>query len=230
MKTFFRLALHPVPEPERFDTSLRYTDILFGFVIRELFLRLQNWTQLDRAVQLHLLVGATLVLGSWIGFRRSLYRSSYQLKFFNLPLFRFIVDQAMLILYFRMAVLTDVGGKQVAAVTNLSNSTIRLVMYIFVLYTVWDLLGIWIAKTKTAGMGSKPLYPEIVNSQMTDKEQSINWPGLSITVGGLGLVVLLSLFAACLTPDGEFVATITLLLLYRWAKEMRTSWQSLPRT
>jgi len=225
MKTQFRLAIHPIPELERFDTSLRYTDILFGFVIRELFLRLQNWSQLDPDVKLHLLVGTTLVLGSWIGFRRSLYRSHYEVKFFNLPFFRFIIDQLMLILYFRIAVLTDQSGKQVLAVGNLASATIKLVMYVFILYVVWDLLGMWIANAKTRGKGSekKPLYPEIINSQMSDKEQPINWRGFLITLGSLGLIVLLWFVHNCFPPKGEFLAIVALLLLYRWAKEVRTS-------
>ena len=93
MSPRWRVALHPIPQVGRIDTSLRYTDILFGFVIRELFLRLQNWPDLTAAVRWHLIVGTTLVLGSWIGYRRSLNRSSYEVKFFNLPLARFIVDQ-----------------------------------------------------------------------------------------------------------------------------------------
>ena len=44
------------------------------------------------------------MLGSWIGFRRSLNRTTYEVKFFNLPLFRFLMDQLMVILYFRIAV------------------------------------------------------------------------------------------------------------------------------
>ena len=83
MKIGLKRPLHPVPEPEKFDTGLRYTDILFGFVIRELFLRLQNWAHIDQAIKFHLIAGATLILGSWIGFRRSLYRTGYQIKFFN---------------------------------------------------------------------------------------------------------------------------------------------------
>ena len=228
MNAHLRVVFHPVPEPERFDTILRFTDILFGFVIRELFLRLQNWTQLDGAVRLHLIVGTTLVLGSWIGFRRSLYRSGYQVKFFNLPLFRFLIDQLMLILYFRIAVLTEVGGKGSPAEGDLARSTTRIIMYVFVLYMAWDLLGVWIAKAKTADDSKKPLYPVVEESKMTAKEQRVNWWGLLITVGSLGLVVLLSLLGDCLTPSRVLLATTALLLLYRWTKEMRTSWQ-LPR-
>lgn len=212
----------------------RYTDILFGFVIRELFLRLQNWVQLDHAVKLHLLVGTTLVLGSWIGFRRSLYRSSYQVKFFNLPLFRFVADQLMLILYFRVAVLTEVGGRQSVAAGDLANSTTKLIVYVFVLYTVWDVLGIWMAKAKTTGADGKekPRYPDVSKSkepEMTNQEQRPNWWGLLISFGGLGLLVLFWLLRDCLTPQGEFLGTTAWLLLYRWFKEMRTSWRLLPR-
>ena len=198
MNAFLRVAIHPEPELERFDTSLRYTDILFGFVIRELFLRLQNWMQLDRAVQLHLIVGTTLVLGSWIGFRRSLYRSSYQVKFFNLPLFRFIADQLMLILYFRVAVLTDATGKVVVAAVDLADSTMRLLVFVFILYTLWDLLGIWMAKAKKTGADGKkiPRYADVGNAKdlksPTRNRPRTGW-GLLISGTGLGY----SLFSGC---------------------------------
>ena len=38
MRERIRVLLCPPPEPGRVDTGLRFTDILFGFVIRELFL------------------------------------------------------------------------------------------------------------------------------------------------------------------------------------------------
>jgi hypothetical protein len=229
MNARFGLALHPIPDAERFDTSLRYTDILFGFVIRELFLRLQNWNQLDDAVRLHLIVGTILVLGSWIGFRRSLYRSGYQVKFFNLPLFRFLIDQVMLILYFRIAVLTDVGGRELPVAGDLARNTAKLVMYVFVLYVVWDLLGIWMARTTTTGADGKekPLYPVVRDSKMTNEKQRVNLAGFLITVGSMTLLVVLWMFADCFTPNQLFLGTATLLLVYRWAKETRTSWQSL---
>jgi len=200
----------------------------FGFVIRELFLRLQNWTQLDGAVRLHLVVGTILVLGSWIGFRRSLHRSGYQVKFFNLPLFRFLLDQMMLILYFRIAVLTDVGMTQSPAASDLAKNTHRLVLFIFVLYVVWDSLGMWMAKAKTTGADrkKKPLYPVVVESKMTDDEQAINWVGFLITAGGLLALLGLWLLADWMTPNYLFLTTATFLLIYRWAKDLRTSCQS----
>jgi hypothetical protein len=227
MNTRLRLALYPSPEIEQFDTGLRYTDILFGFVIRELFQRLQNWSQLDHDVRLHLLVGTILVLGSWIGYRRSLYRSRYQVKFFNLPFFRFILDQLMLILYFRIAVLTDSSGKHTLPPGYLANTTVKLVMYVFVLYAIWDLLGMWIAAAKTRE--GKPLYPEIVKKEMSDKVQRVNWSGFCITLVSLGLIFLLWIVDGCFPPKREFLATAAVLLLYRWVKEVRTSFQLSPQ-
>ena len=221
------LAVHPVPEVEKFDTGLRYTDILFGFVIRELFIRLQNWAHIDGATRWHLVVGATLVLGSWIGFRRSLYRSSYQLKFFNLPLFRFLVDQLMLILYFRIAVLVPadapVGSLDPG---NLARSTVTLVLYVFILYLAWDLLGIWMIKANIEVHGQvKPRYP-VVNEKegtTTDKRETINRNGILITAGCLLAFIALWKFSDRLAPFLVFGATILLLLVYRWFKEIRTS-------
>src|SRR5207247_10481826 len=127
------------------DTRLLYTDILVVFVLRALFLRLQNWSHQNGATRWHLGVAAALVLGSWIGYRRSLNRTSYEVKFFNLPLFRFLMDQLMVILYFRTAVLTDIEGKSLLTAAELATTTIELLLMIFLLYVVWDLLGIWLA-------------------------------------------------------------------------------------
>lgn len=223
-----RLALHPVPELEKIDTSLRYTDILFGFVIRELFLRLKNFPELDPTVQWHLIVGTTLVLGSWVGFRRSLNRSSYTVKFFNLPLFKFFLDQAMLVLYFRLAVMTDVDPARTVAETTLAMRTIELVTYVFVLYLAWDVLGIWMTRaTYRAGTSAgKPRYPVVENSALTEKRQPADWIGFSITAA---LLVLLGVFlcnAQRIAPSYLSLVTIVLLLLYRFFKEFRTSLKS----
>jgi len=236
MKGAFSIAFHPVPEPEEYDTGLRFTDVLFGFVIRELFLRLQNWAHLDSAVRLHLIVGTTLVLGSWIGFRRSLYRSSYQLKFFNLPLLRFLVDQLMLIFYFRIAVLTpaptDIGRIAFPTTGDLVRSTSWLVMCVFILYAIWDWLGIWMLKTKVTGAdrNKKPRYPVVKDKKMTAIEQPVNWLGSLITLVSMVALVVLWCLSDCLTPMPLFLTTTAVLLMYRWLKEIRTSWQLQSKT
>ena len=45
MSRRLRLALRPPAAVGQVDTGLRFTDVLFGFVIRDLFLRLEDWSQ-----------------------------------------------------------------------------------------------------------------------------------------------------------------------------------------
>lgn len=238
--------LHPLPELARFDTGLRFTDILFGFVIKEIFVRLQYSENLPREVLLYLGVATALVLGSWIGYRRSLNRSAYEVKFFNLPFFRFVTDQAMLVLYFKVASATavDLGkpiaGNQTAPVTPdpavLGMSALTLLFYVFCLYLVWDFLGIWMARAKK---GSSFRYPDPQGTINVDKEtntikdwtkqQSRDWPALAITAIALLVVIILWLlshgYGPGISAPNIFIAAIILLILYRFAKEVKTSWR-----
>ena len=226
MSGLARLAFHPVPEVGRRDTSLRYTDILFGFVIRELFLRLQNWPQLDRVVKWHLMTATILVLGSWIGYRRSLNRSSYEVKFFNVPFWRFVVDQFMLVVYFRMAVLTTTAQTSGLDWQQLVLDTTRLTAYVFASYVVWDLLGLWMSvATDSQGAVVRPRYPMVdADDNPTTSAVALDWIGFGITTAAFIAVAALWLLAGLPNPWAVLPALIIVLLAYRWSKEMRTSW------
>jgi hypothetical protein len=206
--------LSPPAVPSEFDTGLRFTDILFGFVIRELFLRLQHWSELPGYMRLQLITGTVLVIGSWIGFRRSLNRPRYELKFFNLPLIRFGLDQMMVVLYFRIATLSPNLDDKTATVPTpdaLAWHTAWILFLIFLLYVFWDLLGIW--------MGVSPKYARWSNPD--------RW-GVAISVVCFVLVVVLWRVAASRDlshtgAEGLLYGAIGVLLLYRFLKEMRTS-------
>ena len=222
MNQDWRRSLYPKPQVSKLDTSLRYTDILFGFVIKELFTRLQHWSVLSGEVQLHLVVGTVLVLGSWIGYRRSMNRSAYEVKFFNLPFFRFLADQLMLILYFRIAVLTDLD--RAAGTANLSEQTLRLVIYVFVLYLVWDGLGLWMALTRDPFAPTQYRYPKFLEDKTpTSDPAPADFAGFWITY--CTLVVLLILNAWWTSRFQLWILVIVgiLLLAYRWCKEVRSS-------
>jgi hypothetical protein len=230
MRRFLQFAVHPTPEPDRTDTSLRYTDILFGFAIRELFLRLQHWPEWSVSARLQLITGTALVLGSWIGYRRSVNRAAYQVKFFNLPLFRFLIDQMMLILYFRVATLNDPGNVELPA-DALVRTTTLLIVVVFVLYVFWDLLGIWTATAKNPATG-KPRYTKVEFDPATGKPavtatpQTVDWPGFWITFWFFVAFVTLWQIAGCYRPEAVFIIATALLVLYRWVKEIRTTWRS----
>lgn len=161
-----------------------------------------------------------------LGFRRSLNRPAYEVKFFNLPLFMFILDQAMLILYFRMAV-TTAEGKEPLAPEALARVANDLVVWIFVLYVAWDLLGLWMAAARVPGgqrAHPKPRYPEVnpKDNKMTHAPKATDWIGFAISAVTLSLLTLFR-FGSRLSPNELLPCIAALLLLYRWAKEIRTS-------
>ncbi|MBV9225156.1 MAG: hypothetical protein JOY85_14075 [Acidobacteriaceae bacterium] len=212
--------LHPQPSVGTKDTSLRYTDILFGFVIRELFQRLSNFLSLQPLLQAHLIVGTILVLGSWIGYRRSIYRSSYEVKFFNIPFFKFLVDQLMLILYFRIATVTPITPS--VPPPALAQTTVELVFLVFVLYFVWDVLGLLETSVRTNGI---PVYPKVANGIMTQEHEQRNWSGFWITTAGALVFGVLWLLVPHIGPVPALYLTAFILLVYRWSKENRWIWK-----
>jgi hypothetical protein len=227
IKQLFNAAAHPVPAIGKSDTSLRYTDILFGFVIKEFFVRLQNIQTAPCEIQLQLITGIILVLGSWIGYRRSLNRFNYEVKFFNLPLCRFVADQLMLICYFYAATMTD--DKVKASVPpDLSRRTTQLLMIVFALYLIWDFLGIRMTKasisTPPDAGNPNPRYPEIKgDTMMSDSRMPPDWKGFLITLV-FGLALCLLYFAVYyLPPCTTYIIAIIILLSYRMAKETRTT-------
>lgn len=217
--------LHPKPEASRRATVLTYTDILFGFVIQEVFVRLAALDHFFSTIVFwHLVVAAVLVLGSWIGYRRSLNRTEYEIKFFNLPFFRFVVDQIMLVLYFRFAVLTSPSGSWSGTSKELLTEGIALLIATFVLYLLWDGLGIWMAVAKDKM--NRPRYLLVRDGEIQSEPQRPNYRGARISISALAALIA-AFCAANLgwlpgTPLGFFVI-VAILLAYRFLKEVRTS-------
>ena len=230
MSRWLRLALRPPAAVGQVDTGLRFTDVLFGFVIRDLFLRLEDWSRLSWSIRWQLIVAAVLVLGSWIGFRRSIHRSQYEVKFFNLPFLMFIADQLMIIVYFRIATLTDIGGKGAPTPGDLATRTLELLVVVFILYGIWDYLGRRMANAREGvAPADRPKYPEIDDDKkMTDEPMTPSRVGYAMTVATLAVLALLWWWAAVrdlstITAEWLLFGMIVILLLYRFAKEVRTS-------
>lgn len=192
------------------DSGLQFTDILFGFVITKLFVRLQDWGTLQGYIRWQLIASTVLVLGSWIGFRNSLNRSRFQVKFFNLPLARFILDQLMVLLYFRIAILTPSD----LAPSDLANSTAETLLIIFVLYFLWDAIGLLMSIGR--------------HGNVSKYQSTTDWPGIAITF--LFLICFGVLY--CVVQGVEvceaqaklfFIIATALILAYRFAKDVRSA-------
>lgn len=217
-------------EPSRFDTGLTFTDILFGLVIAEIFTRLANWGELPWINRWQLITATTLVLGSWIGFRRSRNRTRYELKFFNLPLWRFVLDQTMVLFYFRIATLTPTGRPFHVDPTKLVHKTTLALLIVFGLYVVWDLGAVWMARSSKS---SQPRYPKIdedTNKKLEGQRTKVDGWGLAISI--LAAAVFVGLFfigdhptVSAHAAERILIAATVILLAYRWAKDARSSYK-----
>ncbi|MEJ7765399.1 MAG: hypothetical protein WKF86_07875 [Acidimicrobiales bacterium] len=148
-------------------TGLRFTDVLFGFVLRELVIRLVDWRVQPWWVRGRLILAAVVVLGSYVGYRNSRKRADYKVRFVNLPLLRFVLDQTMVFAYFRMAIATqdvDLATTPAAPTSwgtpeTLARIDSAMVALIVCCYLAWDMLGHAMAQRTDAERRHR--YPQI---------------------------------------------------------------------
>jgi len=190
-------------EEDRTRTSLTFTDVIFGLVIRQIFVEAIPLSKLSLTVKVHLALALVVVVGSYIGYRSSLKRGSFPLLFFNIPLIRFILDLVMIFLYYLLTVTPDAATNPSSAVVSARfDSTV--VTLIFALFLLWDFAGQWM---ESSG------YPVTTNPTRT-------W----ITFAGwFGSGVVLA-YAYIFRPTtrvtlGIDSALILISLVYRWLKD-----------
>lgn len=201
-------------EPDDAQTSFSFIDVLFGLVIAVLFEHFADWRTISWVEWLHLFAGAALVLGSYIGYRKSRNHTGYKLFFFNLPLFRFLLDQSMVALYFRFAMLTSGKGEALRD-SEIVVEGLDLLVTVFVLYVLWDLLSWRMSRRK---------YKLRDNG---GKERAYDPTRVGITI--LGLVALLALRclsdfsnASCSQLVATELSMIAVLVGYRVLKDARS--------
>jgi hypothetical protein len=209
-------------EDDKLTTGLRFTDILFGFVLRELVVRMVDWRVQPSWVRGHLILTAMVVLGSYVGYRNSRKRADYRVRFVNLPLLRFVLDQAMVFAYFRLAIATqdlDLAKDRASSVAwtsaaHLARIETEVLAVIAGCYLAWDLLGHVMASRREAE--GQRRYPEI----------SGRWERTLMTLAFLAVALLGVAWShlATLGPHQVLVlqgAGFVSVLLYRTAKDQR---------
>ena len=154
------------------------------------------------------------------------------LKFFNLPLARFLLDQTMVLLYFRIATLTPTARPFHVDPMKLVHKTTLALLIIFGLYVLWDLGGIWMAKSAVSSKPKKPRYPKIdedTNKKLEGEWSTVDRWGLPISFVAalaIGALYLIDGDGSVDKQEAEvlFILAIVVLLAYRYAKDVRSSY------
>jgi len=184
-------------------TSLTFTDVIFGLVITQIFIQAVPYSKLSPEVLLHLGLALVVVIGSYIGYRKSLKRRDVPLSFFSWPLIRFGLDLAMIFCYYLLAVTPNTGTNPASATVD-PKFDAAVLLIIFALYVLWDVIS-WIMDIS----GYVVIF---------------KWPRAVITIVGLVLCVVVLWVSHHLGRTGNETlgidaALIAIVLAYRWAKD-----------
>jgi hypothetical protein len=194
--------------PQQIDeslTSLTFTDVIFGLVFTEIFIRAAALRALSAALDVHLGLALAVAAGSYIGYRGSLKRGTYKLAFFNLPLLRFVLDLFMIFLYYVLAV-TPPGTKSPSSLVHARTDSF-VVLLIFAAYLAWDAVSWWMSKAGYDAIVFQPLR-------------------MRVTI--FGVLAAVAVFVLALTvrpPLSQHLAIIVdslllvIVILYRWLKD-----------
>jgi hypothetical protein len=143
-----------------------------------------------------------------------------------------VLDQLMVILYFRVAVLTPTDVKKPVDAALAADKTLKTILFVFALYALWDLGGIRMAAVKDSD-GYK--YPRIEDEEKTAHASRQDWRAFVITSTFLAIFAALVLVSDHVDVGkrgaGAFFVLATFFLIgYRFAKEIKASWwPSTPR-
>jgi hypothetical protein len=124
------------PEEDPKAVGITFVDVLFALVIARVLEPFAGATSVTGPGVMHLVLAGVLTLTSWIGYHNSLNRPQYFIRFPNLPLFQFLIDVALVVVYWLTAVAVEQPGE-----TPSPTSESILVAISFGLYSLWDFVG-----------------------------------------------------------------------------------------
>ena len=122
------------------SVGISFIDILFALAVGQVLDPVKNWGEnpktnpLPLPVWTQLAVVLVLILTSWVGYHNSVNRPRFRLGFFNWELAKFVLDVAMVVVYFLAAAIAA------RAVPTLRVEAL-MVMVAFGLYALWDAAG-----------------------------------------------------------------------------------------
>jgi hypothetical protein len=214
-----QVSWHPLyrePKEDKADTRIRFNDVVFGIVIAKIFNEAESIEKLTWSDRTHLFLAFAVTIGSYIGYRKSLKRSTYTLAFFNLPLWQFILDLGMIYFYYRLSATPDFTANVTPKPTVDPNLDAIIAGTIFALYFAWDIVSYFMSERRDSQKNK--IYPDI----------KFSFPRTAVTFLFLALAVIVAA-AANFTEffqyhfhDKAIAVDLSLAvaaIAYRWAKD-----------
>ena len=134
--------LHSWPEQpavkDKASVGVTFVDVLFALVVGLVLEPFADPRLPTGPAVAHLLVAGVLLLTSWIGYHNSHNRPTYLIRFPNLPLLQFLLDIAMVVVYWLTASTAEIAPR---SSTPSARPETLLVVAAFTLYVSWD----WVA-------------------------------------------------------------------------------------
>lgn len=229
-----RLRFGADPRIDDATVGINFVDVLFAIVIGFALTPIDDWRDVPTAGWWHLAVAATLTLTSWVGYHNSANRLRFVIGFPNLPLLQFLLDIVMVVVYgltvFSAEATPGVPG---APVEPSARPEAFLVLLAFVLYALWDGVGVLIRGApayRAAWDRALARRTDLDLEPMRARDDPADRRRRRVTVVGIALAAAVYVWATSVdgtdpAPSVAAVALvdaalIVLLVAYRMAKEV----------
>ena len=201
------------PRVDERTVGIGFIDVLFGLVIANVLQPFAHVGSVPTVGRVQLVLAGVLTVTSWIGYHNSWNRNRYFIDFPNLPFFQFLVEVALVVLYFLIAITAP------STKTSLSNRDFSVVLVssfvaaTFVLYSIWDRLALLIRKD-----------PRYARRTLDKDVPARRYTSYAFAVGTVAAATAVGILrprgtAAIVTVE---VILIVLIVAYRFAKEYVT--------
>lgn len=191
--------------------GLSFIEVLFALVIARALDPMANYPRIPGVGLSHLAVAFVLTVTSWIGYHNSWNRPRYFIRFANLPLWQFLVDVALVVLYWFAAVSAEGTGTDLGKSASARPEAVFVALS-FLLYCAWDRIGLAIRESD--------LYYKSPPARDIERRRQVTRVFAAASCVA-ALVIWLIDPSAGWTVIAADAFLIILILLFRFAKEMK---------
>jgi len=130
-------------------TGINFIEVLFALVVARTLEPIAQYESIPAVGWSHLVVAGVLTIASWIGYHNSQNRPRFFIRFRSplSPLWQFCIDVALVVVYWLTAISAEGTGSELGRTPSAGPESL-LVAIAFVLYCLWDQVGLSIRRDR----------------------------------------------------------------------------------